>query len=974
MVLKTIVNNQISALPEELVEDCNTKWDAFYAAAEAAQVQLFEDSSLITVIKYVFSLSDFVARSSIRNPEMINDLIKNGDLQKKYTAGEYNMKFEPPLWSLMDTASETELMVVLRRMRLREMVRIAFRDLAGWADFEETVTDLSNFADACINKVLSIVYDWNCIKYGLPVGHGGKKQYPVVIGMGKLGARELNFSSDIDIIFAYHEAGVTKGNEKNISNDEFFTDICRRFINIIGAGTQDGFVFRVDTRLRPYGDSGPIIMNFDSMEDYYQSQGRAWERYAWIKARVISNYKGRGRELLQKLKPFVFRKYFDYSAFDALRDMKRTISLEVTRKGMEDNIKLGKGGIREIEFFGQTFQLIRGGVTPLLQERSILLVLKFLALNNHISKNVFHELEQAYLFLRNTEHRLQEYADQQTHNLPSDQAGKFRLAISMGFSNWNSFIRQLQKHRYNVHSHFNKLLEPADSDTKGADKDKKNGARLENVWLGLIEEEDAKTALSSLGFHDPETVCRILDNLRIDSSTNALGFEGKKRLDKLIPVLLQKAGLSDNPVVVLNRLIDLIKTIQRRITYLSLLLENPPILTHLVKLADISPWIITFLSRHPVLLDELLDPRTLYSLPERSDLEKEISDRLSQISRHELEDQIQELCILKQINTLRIAAADVTEAVPLPRISDHLTDIAETVLEHVLELAWDYLVEKHGIPVSVIDGKPCEKGFAVIGYGKLGGIELGYGSDLDLVFLHAGVEGQTKGGSRPLENSQFYMRLGQRIIHILASHTPAGRLYEIDMRLRPNGSSGVIVSHMDAFRRYQSERAWTWEHQAIVRARHICGDACIGKKFKQVRKKTLIRPRTKSKLQQEVRDMRERMRKELSHPEPGIFDLKQDEGGIVDIEFLIQYLVLLKSNQYPGLAEWSDNIRIIETLIAAGIIEKKIAGILKKAYLAYRSAAHRFSLQEKPARVSEERFRDLRVQVKNIWNLFIGKP
>ncbi|MEA3415408.1 MAG: bifunctional [glutamate--ammonia ligase]-adenylyl-L-tyrosine phosphorylase/[glutamate--ammonia-ligase] adenylyltransferase [Thermodesulfobacteriota bacterium] len=966
-------------LPKSLENDFNIKWNSLCVSAQWAKNVLHDNPEIFTALKRVFAFSDFVARSCIHHPEMFANLIESNDLQKGYKVNQYNDKLKTALLSLEGDAQSgiqspgPSLQHILRQFRLYEMVRIAWRDLAGWANLEETMADLSALADACINHALSHLYKWQCLKYGIPTGHDGSEQHLVVIGMGKLGACELNFSSDIDLIFAYPDPGKTKGKTTSISNEEFFVRLCRHFFKVIGSTTSEGFVFRVDTRLRPYGESGPLIMSFDNMEAYYQRQGREWERYAWIKARVVADEKSAGSSLFERLQPFIYRKYLDFGVFESLREMKNKISLEVKNKGMKNNIKLGPGGIREIEFFGQIFQLIRGGVTPVLRKRSIHKVLTALSQNNYIEQDTCNELVKAYEFLRKTEHRLQEFSDQQTHKLPRDHAGKERLAVSMGFVDWESFALHLSKHMERVHYHFNALL--AEKEPDGRIKHDKQEAKIEiklkGLWQNLIDNEKNINLLSHAGLDKPEEVLRLLDHLRNDPHTRQLSIKGRKRLDRLIPIVLQEIGKSGLSYSVLNRIIDLIKTIETRTCYIALLLENPTALAHLIKLANASPWVILFLSRHPVLLDELLDPRTLYVPPESDELEKDAQKKLALIPRDDLENQIQELCIFKQVNTLRVAAADVTGAVKLMRTSDHLTEIAETIVNKVVEAAWNHLVEKHGTPTCVIRGHTIDKGFAVIAYGKLGGIELGYGADLDLVFLHAGIRGQTKGGIRPIDNSQFFARLGQRIVHILTTHTTAGMLYKIDMRLRPSGSAGLLVSHIESFGNYQIKKAWTWEHQALVRARPISGNIKLTQYFEQIRKEAIARPRIKSQLQVEVRAMRERMRKELLSPEPELFNLIKDKGGIIDIEFLVQYLVLLKSYEHAELLKWTDNVRILETLTQTRVIDKDIAIFLKEAFLTYRSALHRLRLQEKPARVPEKEFYGLREKVKKIWKLFL---
>ncbi len=952
-------------LPKELSEEMALKWEAFCAAALNAHIAFQNDSAFVQTLKTVFVYSDFFAKGVTRNPLVLKNLIDSGELERKYTPEIILSKLQKRLSDPEPPQTEEQLSTLLRRFRLQEMLRIAWRDLTGFADLFETMADLSALADACLEKALSLLYEWSCNTKGVPVDHNGDPQQLVVIGMGKLGGRELNFSSDVDLIFTFAKSGETRSCPSPIGNDEFFTHLCRRLVHLIGTATSDGIVFRVDTRLRPYGENGPIVMSFDAMESYYQIQGREWERYAWIKARVVAGDQKAGKEIIERLKPFVYRKYLDYGVFDSLRDMKQKISLEVTRTGMLDNIKLGPGGIREVEFFGQMFQLIRGGVSPVLQKNRILEVLEVLMEEGIISQDIRETLSTAYVFLRNVEHRIQEFSDQQTHNLPQDPAGRARLALSMGFSGWSSFEKKLRRHMRGVHGHFDELL-----GGNGSDEVAHSDAGLQNLvdFWKLVGTHGAPSELpASLQYDDPATVVRILEDLRQNPATRALSAEGGKRLDRLIPVVLKQVAVAENPDIVLSRIVDLIKTVQRRTNYLSLLIENPSVLEHLVKLADASPWIVSFVARHPVLLDELLDPRTLYAPPSRQEIEKEIKKRLNQAALDDQESQIIELSIFKQVNTLRVVAADVTGGLPLMRVSDHLTYIAEIVLSNLLDLAWYHLTARHGTPECRLAGKDCDMGFCVIGYGKLGGFELGYGSDLDLVFLHSGTKGMTRDGDQPTDNAHFYSRLGQRIIHSLTASTSAGMLYECDMRLRPDGSSGILVINIDAFEEYQNSKAWIWEHQALIKARAICGDPVLMQYFEDIRKNTLTLKREKDQLQKEVVQMRNRMRNELLLPVNDIFDIKQGEGGLVDIEFIVQYLILLKAHNHQRLTRWTDVVRILEMLVETDILDAQVSSFLNNTYLTYRSEVHRLNLQQRAAKVPEEKFSDLREQVVKIW-------
>jgi glutamate-ammonia-ligase adenylyltransferase len=947
-------------LPEPLIRDYRDQWQAFQSVAETVGLPAINDPQVLNSAEKVFAFSDFVAASCARDPALLTDLVDSGDLKQRLGSENYQQRLAG---LLADVNDEEKLMTCLRRCRQREMVRIAWRDLAGWADLAETMAALSDFADACLGQTLNVLYQWQCDQFGIPTAEDGSAQSLVILGLGKLGAGELNFSSDVDLIFAYPRNGNTRGTRSSLSNLEFFSRLCRRFIKVIGQSTADGLVFRVDLRLRPFGESGPLVMDFTGMERYYQEQGREWERYALIKARAVAGDAAAGNYLLEQLHPFIYRRYLDYGAFESLREMKQMIAMEVKRKGMAHDIKLGPGGIREIEFFGQIFQLIRGGVIPALQLTGILDVLKALTAENHIPRDVCRELTDAYVFLRNTENRLQAYSDRQTHRLPSDDNGRLRLAASMGFDNAASFTAVLDRHRQIVHRHFQMLLESGDS----GEADEQSEDALESIWQNVEDSSRAEQMLTSLGYDRPEEVLRLLDILRNDPETRALSPKGRQRLNNLMPRFLKSIGACDNPAVTLHRIIDLIKTIERRTSYLALLLENPTALTHLVKLSAASPWISSFLARHPVLLDELLDPRTLYKPPQKSEMKAGLQLRLNSIPPDDLEYQIEQLCIFKQINVLRVATADVTGTLPLMRVSDFLSEIAETILSEVVNLAYNHLVAKHGRPVWRPEDSVGQRGFAVIAYGKLGGLELGYGSDLDLVFLHAGTNTPTEGGENAIDSAQFFNRLGQRVIHILTAHTRAGRAYEIDMRLRPSGSSGVLVSHIDAFSKYQLHEAWTWEHQALIKARSICGDDRIAEQFEDTRSQVLSRLRPAEALKEEVIRMRDRMRKELLKPEPGVFDLKQDAGAMVDIEFLVQYLVLLHSHKHPALLQWTDNVRLLQTLIGSGIMDEYTAHLLKHAYLIYRAAAHQLSLQEKPAKVPRDKFEHLQKRVTEIW-------
>ena len=971
--------------PQPLKDTVESRWDAFRQAALEKKLPWPKPSEAVQALEAAFAFSPFVARMAARRPEMVLDLLSGGDLTRRYTGNEWPVRFRHDSLGTRTAVrtssngnndpaglSESDFQKHIRMFRHREMVRIAVRDLAGLADLNATMLDLSNLADTSIQQALDFLFNRQCQTWGTPETPEGRPLKLVVLGMGKLGAHELNFSSDVDLMFAYSHEGQTRGGAKATTNEDFFIRLSRKLIQMIGAATEDGFVFRVDARLRPFGDSGPLALSFNRMEDYYQTHGRQWERYALIKARVVAGDFEGGRKLINDLKPFVFRRYLDYNAFESLRDMKQRIAIEVRTKKLQDDVKLGPGGIREVEFFGQMFQLLRGGVQPELQARDIQSVLKHLVNKKYIPPLTGTELAEAYVFLRRTENRIQAYMDQQVHRLPRDSGERLSLAAAMGYDCWPAFTDALDRHRQKVHHHFEALLEGGDQSAGDDGEDKKLTGELEAVWQDVMDDTQAGTILSAAGFADPAEVLRLIRELREDSALRLMSPMGWTRLSRIMPLLLQTAAKTEQSRQVLLRLFALIKSICRRTAYLSLLCEYPATVTHLVRLFDASPWIAELLSRHPVLLDELLDPRTLYTPPRRPELARELRALISGIPDDDFEHQIEALRIFKQTNILRVAASDITSVLPLMKVSDHLSDIAEVVLNEVVSLSWRHLVAKHGSPACLLNDKPCGQGFAVIAYGKLGGLELGYRSDLDLVFLHAAAPGLTQGGLRPIENSLFFSRLGQRVLHILSTHTAAGILYETDMRLRPSGDSGMLVCHIEGFREYQRNDAWTWEHQALIRARAIAGDQHLRKRFESIRREILSRPRDPAELRQDVAQMRHKLHQARNASPAGTFDIKEDSGGIMDIEFLVQYLILSHAYRYPEVTQWTDNVRQLQILARLGIIDPQMAFGLRRAYLILRATGHRLNLRGLPAQIEKDRFGAITSLVERCWEKFLG--
>jgi glutamate-ammonia-ligase adenylyltransferase len=948
----------LAAIPANLREGVRQHWENFQQALAQQGIAYAIPDPLLFGLLRVWAVSEFAALLCVRQPHMCVDLLDSGDLQRAYPTDTYTNRLRQGIDGV-DTPEA--LGQHLRCHRQREMLRIAWRDIVGLATTNDTMFDLSALADACLQIALDWLHDSLAKDLGVPHCQQGKPQKMVVLAMGKLGACELNFSSDIDLIFAFPEPGQTRGGQRTLSNDEYFTRLGQALIKALDEKTSDGFVFRVDMRLRPFGQSGALASCFQSMEHYYQVHGRDWERYAFIKARVAAGDVVQGQLLLETLRPFVFRRYLDYGAFEALREMKQMVEAEVKRKGMANHVKLGAGGIREVEFIGQAFQLVRGGRDPSLRQREIQKVLAYLGERDYLPAYVVKQLQEAYLFLRNTEHRLQEFQDQQTHRLPEDLQGRARLAFAMGYENWDEFLPALRGHMSRVHSRFEQIFAAPQTEYEES-----GITGLATLWLHPPVEAEAIAILENSGYRDAPRSWARLETLKKAHCYQGLSREGRKRMDKLIPLMLGAVAHAADPDVVLQQLIDLVEAIARRSAYLSLLIEHPVALSQLVRLVGASPWISRYVIQHPLLLDELLDPRTLYSPPNRDQLQSELERRLSYIDSDDLEQVMDVLRQFKQAATLRVAAADLVEAVPLMQVSDHLTWLAEVILYTALEQAWRDMVQRHGYP-SCAKGDDA-KGFAIIAYGKLGGIELGYGSDLDLVFLHASDDlNAMSNGPRPVVDEVFFARLGQRLIHILTARTSAGILYEVDMRLRPSGAAGLLVVSMTAFEDYQKNKAWTWEHQALVRARAVTGDSNISQGFERVRLEVMALERDPVSLRRDIVEMRQKMRDALLKTKKGEFDLKHSIGGIADIEFMVQYCVLNETHKIPALAEFTDNIRLLDGFTRHGIMSADDAAELGEAYRAYRAEVHRLTLQEQPAIVKEKEFRKERDNVTQIW-------
>ena len=949
----------LTALPARLRDGVGAHWEAFVAATKEVDLGALDGPWLEQLVR-VWVGSELVARACIREPTLFLELLQSGHLSSSSTLEQLNARLRDTLKEVRD---EDGLSRELRRFRRREMVRVVWRELAGLAPLEETLADMSNLAETVVDQALAKLFAWQRERFGTPLDEAGEVQELIVLGMGKLGGYELNLSSDIDLIFVYPRQGETDG-RRSQSNEEFFRRLSQRLIKVLNEHTGEGIVFRVDMRLRPFGESGPLVLPFGAFEDYYQRHGRDWERYAMIKARVIAGDRREGEKLLERLRPFVYRRYLDYGAFESLRSMKALIAREVERKGLRDNIKLGSGGIREIEFIGQAFQLIYGGRDPALRQRGIMPVLGYLAASGRLPDSAVIGLKSAYSFLRRTENCLQAWADSQTHDIPADDLARLRLACAMEFSDWQAFEHELKRHRAIVAEQFEQIF----TASKDAEEMPPSTLDFLSIWNNLTADDATVAFFDTQGFDNSVEALASLQRLKGSFSYRALSQQGRERIDQLIPSLLDRVRQTSTPAAILDRLIRLLEAVGRRSVYLTLLVERPAVLGRLIDLCAQSIWIAEHLTRYPLLLDDLLDPRTLYSPLDRDGLRTELERELARVPDDDAEQVLETLRYFKQSNVLRVAAADVTGALPLMRVSDHLTEIAEVLLRKVLELAWKDLEPRFGYPRCRTDGVDRRADLAIVAYGKLGGIELGYGSDLDLVFLHdSSGDRQHTTGPREIDNMTFFTRLTQRVIHMLTARIGAGVLYEVDTRLRPSGGSGLLVSSVDAFATYQRENAWTWEHQALVRARSIAGASALTARFEQIRREILRQPRDPGTLRREVREMRERMRDAIDPAEQGRFHIKQGRGGIADIEFMVQYNVLANAQRYPELLYYTDNIRQLDGLEQTGILTSADADLLRDAYRTLRRRSHLLKLQEKSSLISNSELSDYRQGVIRLW-------
>jgi glutamate-ammonia-ligase adenylyltransferase len=916
----------------------------------------------------VCAASHFIEHALCTDGALLACLVSTGDLERSFASGEYAARV--PSLPEQPAVAEADWMAQLRRWRRREFVRIAWRDLAAWANLTETLADLSACADAAIEAACEFAMRTLSARHGVPRSADGAAQPLIVVGMGKLGGGELNFSSDVDLIFLFPEHGETDGAQR-MANEEFFTRAGQMLVRLLDAPTAEGRVFRVDLRLRPFGASGPLVASFAAFEDYLLRHGRAWERYAYVKARPITAASHYAQIYAAAVRPFVYRRYLDYGVFESLREMKNLIEREVERRELADDIKLGPGGIREIEFIVQAFQLIRGGRDRRLQTPSLATALPQLDGARLLPAAVVSDLAGSYDYLRRLENRLQMRADEQTHRLPKDDDARARLATSMGAADWAALAAQLDGHRRRVSGHFNSVVFSVQAAAEPAP------ARIEltQFWQTGAESTALAQALARAGFLDAaQDAARLLLDFRESALVRRLDEPGTKRLQALLPALIADLAPSTAPLPALRRVLRILEAIGQRSVYFALLHESAAARTRLVELCTHGDFLADQIAAYPLLLDELVDERLLAELPERANLARDLELNLQEVHDDDPERQVEALRHFQRAAVFRIAVADLSGRLKLMKVSDRLTDVAELIVERAMQLGWQQMSAQFGTPMCGAGAERRPVRICAVGYGKLGGMELGYSSDLDLVFLHdSHGEQQETAGKAPLDNQLFFVRVAQRIMHLLTMHSAAGRLYEVDVRLRPSGKGGLLVTNIRTFADYQEEDAWTWEHQALLHARAVAGAPEMRAQFEHLRVQILQHHVRRATLREDVRSMRERMRRELVKAEPSIFDLKQGAGGIADIEFLAQYWALFWAQEHPAVVIFSDTIRQLESVASGNLVPQSTVDVLTGAYRAYRACAHHLALEAREACVGAEEFLAERAAVTQIWNGAMAK-
>ena len=930
-----------------LLEDDRIQWQAITDYLESREFAA--DSA--EKIEQLAIASRYALAQLQRNPSWIDDLLRLEHLQLASTIIEF------PEGEKIDL---DQVKRTLRQYRHRKLVEIIYLDTVLEQPLQATLLQQSDLADQLILSALDVCQRQLSAKHGQPLEASGAPMALNVITMGKLGGRELNFSSDIDLICSYDSDGELSGYGQ-LTHQEYFSRVVRMLNQLLGETTGDGFVYRVDLRLRPWGDSGPIVLSHSALEHYYQLHGREWEQYAMVKARVISGSDTSRKSLAEMLRPFVYRKYLDYRVFEGLATLKAKIDTQAKARGMRVNLKLGQGGIREIEFFVQAFQILRGGRNHRLQCSGIFHGFEALEQFEIVETETLQRLHRAYCFLRLLENRIQMFDDQQTHNLPDNTRQQQRIAATMGFGDWDNVVAQLQQHRQQVGSCFSELFQQDENAPPEVIIDDSFPEGSEDQHWDFIDNS---------GIDGAQDITESLNRFVKSRSWGYMSARARQRFSLLLPALIEALRISQQPAILFARLLRLFASIAGRSVYFELLFQNKALLKRLASLFDRSEWIADEVSQYPMLLENLIQSGD-HERFDKAILLQRLQQQLATIAG-DTELELDTLRLFKREQTLVIASAELAQEIDADQVSHYLCDLAEVVLEAVYQLSTQALQQQYGKPECGAAGERRAAELAIIGYGKLGGYEMHYQSDLDLIFLHdSSGEQQHTDGVKTIENSVYFARLAQKIISMTSVLTASGKLYEIDSRLRPEGASGLLVSSSAAYLRYQLEKAWTWEHQALVRARLVAGSVTLKPDFERLRKQVLCLPRDDATLRSDIIDMRERMYQSKRPAEGERVDLKQSRGGMVDIEFMVQYWVLAKANSIGSDCLYSDNISLLKALFRRDLITSSQSRLVE-IYQSYHRLLHESVLQNQSAEIDAELIAEQLAHVKNCWNDCFG--
>ena len=942
-----MIASHLGSVPQALQAHIVAAWEDYCELVSAEDIQLYQKANVLESLVKVWVSSHFILNACRREPTLLGDLIRSGDLYSSTASASYMQSLHAAV-----PESETDLHHILRTFRRREMVRIAWRDISGWSELSETLMDVSLLAETAVQFALDFTYSAACERNGIPLGKDGRPLQMVVLGMGKLGAWELNYSSDIDLIFAMPEEGYFDGH-KGISYAEFFTRIGRKLIQALDNVTADGFVFRVDMRLRPWGDSGALVLSFDAMEKYYREHGREWERYAMVKARAIAGDMQKAEVLQARLRPFVYRSYLDYGVFAELRELKQQVVDQQKRRGKMDNIKLGPGGIRDIEFITQVFQLIRGGRDLALQDRRLQHIMVRLADDGLLPAKSVDELLTAYRFLRVVEHRLQQYKDKQTNDLPTLDNDLQRLAFSMNFPDWGAMARSLAGIREGVKEIFEQVF--------ASPQLKELPPQAEFAWCAGQEERNAVLQkLIDLGYPSGEKAYEIITLFRSSTVLERLGEKGSKAINQLMPLTISAAADTPAPAQTLQRVTLFFSRVAQRSTYLSLLLEHPLALTELLQLAAGSPWIVDHISQDPLLLDELLNPNKLYEPLIKSELATELEQQLSTVDESDIEAQILELLHFQQVYVLRVAAADITGAIPLITVSDYLSDIAEVVLESATRLAWRATCAKGEPALQEIEEL---SGLGLVALGGLGARELSYDSTLEIELIwqcEKTVEkslAQLPGGA-----AGFYRDVAARMHLLLTSRMVSGTVYQLHT-FRERGHNGTVI--ISSAVGYRARKLTALERAPYVQSRYLFGDSRLSADFTAYRKQLL---NSNYSLQQ-INEERQLVYDEAPPQDSAqLFSLDYGKGGLGDIRLIVTCGALCIAAKHPEIQEDVETMSLLHTLASIDFISMDEYSALQRAYMKYREKLHILDLQHVERLVPNEDVAELKSCVSQVYS------